>query len=239
MWVKICGITTATDALAAIAMGADAVGFVFAPSPRQVTAAHVREITRQLPPEILTVGVFRDESPERVVETVLEAGLQGAQLHGHETPADAQRIRESIGALIVAFPVGSPSISRFGDYHADAVLIDGVTPGSGQVFDWSMTESLPDVPRMILAGGLNPENVRQAVRTVHPWGVDVSTGVERSAGVKDARLVRAFIRAARAAESETGGAEDEAGTDGEPAVSDRSPYDDLVDLVEPDWADNP
>lgn len=235
MWVKICGITTATDALAAVAMGADALGFVFAPSPRQVTAAHVRDITRQLPPEILTVGVFRDESPDRVVETVVAAGLQGAQLHGHETPADATRIRESIGVLIVAFPAGSTSIARFDDYHADALLIDGVSPGSGQVFDWTVTESIPHGPRLILAGGLTPENVREAVRTVRPWGVDVSTGVERSAGVKDARLVRAFIRAAHSADNALTDGHDIEGSESGPESA-SSPHD---ELIEPDWADTP
>ncbi len=208
MWVKICGITNATDALAAVAMGADAVGFVMAPSPRQVSPGVVREITRQLPREILTVGVFRDQAPDQVVDMVLEAGLQGAQLHGHETPSDAKIIRPKVQALIVAMAAGSPSVARFDEYEADVLLLDGVNPGSGEVFDWSLVEAVPAGRRLILAGGLRPDNVAAAVAAVRPWGVDVSTGVEREPGRKDVLKVRDFIRAAHRPAAATEEAED-------------------------------
>jgi phosphoribosylanthranilate isomerase len=198
-WVKICGITNATDALAAVAMGADAVGFVFAPSPRQVTPGMVRDITRQLPREILTVGVFRDQGPDQVVDMCLEAGLRAAQLHGHETPSDARAIRPKVQAPIVALPAGSPSIERFDEYEADVLLLDGANPGSGEVFDWSLAESVPVGRRVVLAGGLTPRNVGAAITSVHPWGVDVSTGVEREPGRKDVLKMRDFVRAVRSA----------------------------------------
>lgn len=198
MWVKICGITEEEDALAAVALGADAVGFIFAPSPRQVTVGAVRDIVKRLPPGILSIGVFRDQSPRLVIETVLEAGLSGAQLHGHETPAMAQEVRAKVKALFVAFPAGAPAIDRFDEYAADALMLDAPTPGSGEVFDWALADGLPFNRRLILAGGLTPDNVADAITAVRPWGVDVSTGVESAPGRKDARKVRAFIRNAKA-----------------------------------------
>jgi len=197
MWVKICGISSEVDALVAVGMGADAVGFVFAPSPRQVTPGLVRDIVRRLPAEIVTVGVFRDQSPEQVIDIALESGVQAVQLHGHETPSDARIIRPKVQALIVAFPAGSRSIERFDEYEADVMMLDAASPGSGQVFDWSLAASVPSGRRWILAGGLTPENVGSAIAAVQPWGVDVSSGVESAPGVKDPRLVRSFIRAAR------------------------------------------
>jgi phosphoribosylanthranilate isomerase len=200
MWVKICGITNEEDALMAVALGADAVGFMFATSSRQVTVGTARDIARRLPPEIVTIGVFRDHASSYVVDTVLEAGLRGAQLHGHETPAMAAEIRPKVQTLIVAFPAGTPAVERYDEYGADAMLLDGETPGSGRAFDWSLVDSVPDNRRLILAGGLSPDNVAEAVRRVEPWGVDVSTGVESEPGRKDPRLVQAFVRAARSAE---------------------------------------
>ncbi|MBK5221991.1 MAG: phosphoribosylanthranilate isomerase [Acidimicrobiia bacterium] len=200
MFVKICGITSEDDALLAVAMGADAISFVFAPSSRQVAAGHVRDIVRRLPPEILTLGVFRDESPQRVVEQVQLAGLAGVQLHGHETPDDAKWIRSRVGFLIQAFPAGSEALRRADEWGADAIIVDSPTPGSGQVFDWSLAEGAPSGRRVILAGGLTPDNVADAIAKVRPWGVDVSTGVEAEPGRKDPRKLRAFIAAAKAAE---------------------------------------
>jgi len=209
VFVKICGITNEEDALMAVALGADAVGFVFAPSARQVTVGTVRDIVRRLPPDVLSIGVFRDQAPQQVIDTVLEAGLSGAQLHGHETPADAATVRPYCQALFVAFAAGDAGAQHALEYGADAVLLDSVSPGSGEVFDWSLVESMPDVPKLILAGGLTPDNVGAAVSEVRPWGVDVSTGVELmerhdeigrpAERRKDPRKVQAFIRAARAA----------------------------------------
>lgn len=200
MFVKICGVTSEEDALLAVAMGADAVGFVFAPSPRQIAPTRAADIVKRLPPEVLTVGVFRDELPQRVVEIVNGTGLRAAQLHGHELPADARWIRERLRFLIQAFPAGSPGLDHVDEYGADAILIDSATPGSGQVFDWSLAEGAPSNRRVIIAGGLTPENVGDAIARTRCWGVDVSTGVEASPGRKDARKVRAFIAAAREAE---------------------------------------
>ncbi len=198
MFVKICGTTTEEDALLAVAMGADAVGFVFAPSPRRISAQAAADIVKRLPPEILTVGVFRDESPERVVEVVNGSGLKGAQLHGHETPDQTAFVRSRVPFVIQAFPAGDPSVTRAGDYPADVVLLDAPSPGSGQVFDWQLAE-VPDGLRLVLAGGLTPSNVAEAIAQVHPWGVDVVSGVESSPGHKDPVKVRAFVAAAKAA----------------------------------------
>jgi len=202
MWVKICGITNRTDALAAVAMGADAVGFVLAPSPRQLTPAAVREITRALPHEVMSVGVFRDHPAEQVVDMALEAGVRAVQLHGHESPADVEVISPKVSAVIVAMTAGSARVARIGDYAADALLLDAPKPGSGEVFDWALAAQVPADQRLILAGGLTSANVADAVTRLRPWGVDVSSGVERAPGEKDIRLVRAFIAAARRSERE-------------------------------------
>jgi phosphoribosylanthranilate isomerase len=176
------------------------VGFVFAPSRRQVAPQRAAEIVRRLPAEIVTVGVFRDESRERVVETAHRARLRAVQLHGHESPADTHWIHQRVSLIIKAFAAGDPQLDHADEYAADAFLIDSAAPGSGEVFDWSLAEGAPSNRRIILAGGLTPENVADAVRVVRPWGVDVSTGVEAGPGRKDARKMRAFVEAAKAAE---------------------------------------
>jgi phosphoribosylanthranilate isomerase len=199
MFVKICGITNEDDALLAVAMGADAVGFIFAPSTRQVAAQQVYDITRRLPPEILTVGVFRDEHPQRVIDTVNRAGVKAAQLHGHETVGMVAEVAEQIRWVIKSVVAGSPDAQRVGEYATDLILVDAPTPGAGQVFDWSLVNDIPEGPRLILAGGLNPDNVANAVERVRPWGVDVATGVERAPGRKDPLKLKAFIERARSA----------------------------------------
>jgi phosphoribosylanthranilate isomerase len=199
VFVKICGITNEDDALLAVAMGADAVGFVFAPSPRQVHAETVRDIVRRLPHDVLTVGVFRNERPERVVEVVNRTGLRGAQLHGGELPAEVRAVRERLPFVIQALPAGDARLSSAGTGPgaADVVLVDSPEPGSGTVFDWSQAEGAPDGVRLLLAGGLTPGNVEQAIRQVRPWGVDVSSGVEASPGRKDATKIRLFVEVAK------------------------------------------
>lgn len=199
MFVKICGITNEDDALFAVAMGADAVGFVFAPSTRQIAPQQVYDITRRLPAEILTVGVFRDEHPSRVIDIVNKSGVRAAQLHGHETPADVAEVASQVRWVIKAFAAGSVDARRADQFGTDFVLVDAATPGSGTMFDWSLADEVPDGPRLILAGGLDPDNVASAVRQVRPWGVDVSSGVEKSPGKKDALKVKAFIERARQA----------------------------------------
>jgi phosphoribosylanthranilate isomerase len=200
MWVKICGITNEEDALLAVALGADALGFVFAPgSPRRVTPETVGEILHRLPAGIITVGVFRDERQERVVEIVNTLGLSGAQLHGREPISDVRWIRRRVPFVIQAFAAEDPALAAVGNGPVDIVLVDAGEPGSGAVFDWALADAVPAGVRLLLAGGLHPGNVGQAITRVRPWGVDVSSGVETTpgSGRKDARKLRAFIAAAR------------------------------------------
>ena len=199
MFVKICGITSEEDALFATAMGADAVGFVMAPSTRQVSPQQARDIARRLPPEVLTVGVFRNELPARVIDIVHASRLRVAQLHGQESLEQVRQIAQAVPAVIKAFTTGTPELDRSDQYPVDAILVDGATPGSGEIFDWRMLDGVSRGHPLLLAGGLTPDNVADAVHQVRPWGVDVSTGVEKRSGVKDPLKVRAFIRSARAA----------------------------------------
>ncbi|MGD9798683.1 MAG: phosphoribosylanthranilate isomerase [Acidimicrobiia bacterium] len=201
MFVKVDGITSEADARLAIEAGADALGFVFAPSPRQVRAEAVRDIVANLPAEVVTLGVFVDEAPERVVDIVLAAGLQAAQLHGHESAEETRWVRARVGAVVKAFAAGDPAVLRAADHGADAVVVDhpGGGGGGGQGYDWSLAVGVPAGIRVVLAGGLTPGNVAAAIAAVHPWGVDVSSGVESSPGTKDAGKLRAFVDAARAA----------------------------------------
>ena len=203
MFVKICGTTSEEDALLAVAMGADAVGFIFAPSPRLVAPRVAGEIARRLPPEVITVGVFRDEAPERVVEIVNHNGLRAAQLHGHETAEQVRWVAERVPMTIKAFAAGDARVAGARDYGADVVMVDAASPGSGRVFDWNMVGDVPHGVRLLLAGGLTPDNVAEAIERVRPWGVDVATGVEASPGHKDPRKLRAFVAAAKAAEVPT------------------------------------
>ena len=200
--IKICGITSEADALLSVSLGASAVGFMFAPSPRQISVQLAGDIAKRLPEEILTVGVLRDEAPQRVVETVHAAGLVAAQLHGHETAEETKWVRARIPMVIKAFPAGDRTIDRFGEFGADYLMVDGDNPGSGRVFDWRLAEGVADPLRLIVAGGLRPDNVAQAVAHLRPAGVDVSTGVEAAPGRKDPMLVREFIANARRAAAE-------------------------------------
>jgi phosphoribosylanthranilate isomerase len=199
MFVKIEGITTEEDALLVVAMGADAVGFVFAPSPRQIAPQVAADIAKRLPPEIVTIGVFRDEVPARVVKIIQASGLRGAQLHGHESAADARWIRDRLPIVIKAFPAGDRLVASSASFGVDVVLLDAPNPGSGRVFDWAFAAEVPESQRLMIAGGLHPGNVAAAIAATHPWGVDVATGVERRPGEKDPVKVREFVAAAKAA----------------------------------------
>jgi phosphoribosylanthranilate isomerase len=203
-WAKICGITNVDDALLAVAMGADALGFVFASSARQVQPVQVAEMVKQLPIEILTIGVFRNDLPERVVEIVNRCGLGGAQLHGDETPEQAEQVAQSVPFVIQAFSANGRSLSRARQYPVSSLLVDAATPGGGETFDWALVDEIPLGLRWILAGGLRPSNVGEAMERTQPWGVDVSSGVERVPGQKDPRLVREFMRAVRSADARHG-----------------------------------
>jgi phosphoribosylanthranilate isomerase len=213
VFVKICGITTEEDALLAVALGADAVGFIFAPSSRQIAPARAVEIISRLPTDVLTVGVFRDELPERVNQIVARTGLRAAQLHGGETPDTVARVKAEVPVVFKAVVAGSDDAANALRYRADAILIDAPTPGSGQVFDWSLAEDAPRELRVIMAGGLDPDNVAEAITKVRPFGVDVASGVEREPGHKDPLKLRDFIAAARSVDLRGG-----------PVRSDDGPY---------------
>jgi phosphoribosylanthranilate isomerase len=197
MFIKICGITNEDDALFAVAMGADAVGFIFAPSARQVAPQLVYDITRRLPPEVLTVGVFRDEHPSRVVEIANRSGVKAVQLHGRETIEQTKEIAHNVRYVIKVFGSDSPHLRNADQYGTDLIMVDSPGGGTGKVFDWGLVGDVPDGVRLILAGGLDPDNVTDAVRVVEPWGVDVASGVETTPGKKDPAKVRRFIANAR------------------------------------------
>jgi phosphoribosylanthranilate isomerase len=222
LFVKICGVTSEADALLAVSLGASAVGFIFAPSPRQVSMQLAGDIAKRLPEHVLTVGVFRDEAPQRVVEAVRVAGLGAAQLHGHETAEETKWVRARVPTVIKAFRAGESAIARFEEFGADLLLVDGDNPGSGQMFDWRLAEGVASPDRLIVSGGLRPDNVAQAVAHLRPAGVDVSTGVESAPGRKDPLLVRDFIRNARRASADTAA---------------RDPLEDRVAAEPYDWRD--
>jgi phosphoribosylanthranilate isomerase len=204
--VKICGITRPADAAAAESAGADAIGLMFVPeSPRFVGMDRAREVAASVGPLMATVGVFRDAPLERVLDAVEELRLAAVQLHGSEDASYLGRVRERVPVIrALSFRPGLSS-SDLAELPADAILLDGLRPGSGQAFDWQAARELRGLPRLILAGGLDPGNVAAGVRALEPYGVDVSTGVEKSPGIKEARLVAEFVRAARSAMAETAG----------------------------------
>jgi len=211
--VKVCGITSETDAMVALGLGANALGFIFAPSPRQVSVRAVQQIVDRLPRgEAMTVGVFRDELPNRVVEIVNTLGLRAAQLHGHETAAQTAWVAERVPFTIRALPAGHPEIAQAVSHGASAVLVDSASPGSGRVFDWRLAEGVVDPGRLIVSGGLHAGNVADAVAHLRPYGVDVCSGVEAEPGRKDPQKVRAFVVAARQAALAAGLDDDTAGS---------------------------
>ncbi len=200
--VKICGITNVKDALHAAACGADALGFVFFPeSPRSISPESAREIVSTLPPFVSAVGLFVNEKPGRIMETVEYCSLDLLQLHGDESPEDCAVLsgRRVIKALRVR---NAESMRAAGDYKVSALLLDAWAPdrfgGTGRTFDWELAGLAGESLRIILAGGLNPENVSEAVSAVRPYGVDVSSGVEAAPGKKDPAKVEAFIANAKA-----------------------------------------
>ncbi len=223
-WIKICGTTSRADGWAAVEAGADAVGFVFAPSPRQITPDTAREIAACLPPTTDKVGVFVNASAEYIMETARSVGLTVVQLHGDETPEFARRLsrnpdggpdgrsRLRVFKAVSVTPGIEGALREFAAPGVvDGILLDsaGLRPsgservrgGTGIAFDWKRAEDfLPAVAqriRIILAGGLHPANVAEAVRVLRPWGVDVCTGVEAAPGKKDPGKIRAFIEAVR------------------------------------------
>ncbi len=204
VFVKICGVTNLDDALLAAGLGADAIGLNFAVSPRHVEMDVARQIVERLPPGVLAVGVFRNQSREEVVATAGSLGLRAVQLHGSETPEDCRWVAERVPGMIRAFAIADPALTGGADYGAHRLLIDSPQPGSGQVFDWSNLEHVLSGRPFILAGGLNPENVAEAIDVARPWGVDVASGVESEPGRHDPSKVRRFITNARTAAADLG-----------------------------------
>ena len=196
-WVKVCGITSEADALLCVGLGVDAIGVIFAPSSRQVSMQIATDIVRRVPDETMVVGVFRDEAPVRVVDIANKVGLRAVQLHGSESRSDVRYVADRLPTVIKAFPATSPLIAHFAEYGAELLLVDGPSPGSGQVFDWRLAEGVADSERMIVSGGLRPDNVAGAIEQIHPFGVDVASGVESAPGVKDPIKVRDFLEAVR------------------------------------------
>lgn len=197
--VKVCGITNLGDALAALDAGADMLGFNFyARSPRYVTPAEARKIIESLPDGVSCVGVFVNEpTPVEVERLARAAGLDAAQLHGDETPEYCQSLRglTTIKALRVRADYTPESAAA---YETDAVLLDayvaGERGGTGHTFDWTLaTRTRERVNKLFLAGGLNPDNVVAALAAVHPYAVDVCSGVETSPGHKSPELIRRFV----------------------------------------------
>lgn len=221
MWIKICANTTLEDARLAAGLGADAVGFVFAPSKRRVTPEQVARITPHLPATVERVGVFDSLDPEVIAEATRTAGLDAIQLHGGASRDLSQRLQtifsgeikiiqtihwqvdaEGANAAHVARQLSE--IAREG--IVDRVLIDSkvgaATGGTGVAFDWESARSVlaqyAGQLKLVVAGGLRPENVAEAIRRLNPWGVDVASGVEAEPGKKSRERLAAFIKNARA-----------------------------------------
>ncbi|WP_245963150.1 phosphoribosylanthranilate isomerase [Thermodesulfitimonas autotrophica] len=199
--VKICGIQDVETARVAVAAGADALGFVFAASRRQVTPETVRQIVAVLPPFVVPVGVFVDAPLEAVKEIAAYCGLGAVQLHGAEPPGYCQALREIGFRVIKGFRVKGPEdLAGLAGYRVDALLLDtfvpGVAGGTGKAFDWGLLAGKVFPVPLVLAGGLTPENVAEAVRRVRPYAVDVSSGVE-TGGRKDPARIRLFIQRAK------------------------------------------
>jgi phosphoribosylanthranilate isomerase len=220
LWIKICANTSLEDALVALEAGANAVGFVFAPSPRRVTAAQVAVIVPHLPATVEKIGVFVDAALEEVVSTVQLCGLTGVQLHFDAEPELPARLHERLGPelrILRVIHFGEQSAARHAaqlaehsqNPHVDAVLVDSRTAsalgGTGVTFDWAAArttlfqnaEAQEVKTRLIAAGGLNPDNVAEAIAALRPWGVDAASGVEAAPGRKDPAKVREFITRAR------------------------------------------
>jgi phosphoribosylanthranilate isomerase len=218
LWIKICGSTSLEDARLAEEAGADAVGFVFAPSPRRVTPAQVAAIVPHLSATVEKIGVFVNAGLDEIYTTVTTCGLTGVQLHSEAGPGVPGRLRERLGRglrILRVVHFGPDAAEQIAQHtrnrDVDGVLVDSRTPiavgGTGVTFDWDsasriFSQNAEARKRLIAAGGLRPENVAEAIATLQPWGVDVASGVESQPGKKDPDKLRTFIAKARAATQE-------------------------------------
>jgi phosphoribosylanthranilate isomerase len=201
--VKICGITNIGDAIAAVDFGADALGFVFFKgSPRYISPDAAAAIIKQLPPFTTTVGVFVDAKPEQLEQIINLTNIDIVQFHGNEPPEICDVSRNSIKAIRVKSLESLDLLNNYKD-RVSAFLLDTFTPdilgGTGQIFNWDIAVYAKQFGRIILAGGLKPDNVAAAIRRVRPYGVDVSSGVESKKGKKDHKKMKSFIERAKGA----------------------------------------
>jgi phosphoribosylanthranilate isomerase len=200
--VKICGITNVGDARVAADAGADAVGLVFAESPRRVGVEEARRISIALPENVIRVGVFVDEEPAEILRISREVGLDLVQLHGDETPEAVTAVREGGVKVMKALRVKYvASLEALDGYEADLFLLDAHSEvargGTGERFDWGVAKSLRGRDNIVVSGGLGPENVHEAVEFFEPYGVDASSALEDKPGSKNGERVRRFVLAAR------------------------------------------
>ena len=201
--VKICGITNICDALAAVDFGANALGFVFFEgSPRYISPETAAAIINQAPPFVTTIGVFVDEKPEQVEKIIAMTHIDIVQFHGNEPPGMCAISRRVIKAIRVKSIESLDPLNNYKD-RVSAFLLDTFTPdvfgGTGQIFNWDVAVYAKQFGRIILAGGLTPDNVAEAVKRVRPYGVDVSSGVEAKKGEKDHKKMKLFIERAKGA----------------------------------------
>jgi phosphoribosylanthranilate isomerase len=200
--VKVCGIKEIEDARAAADAGADAIGLIFAESPRRVSVEEARKIASALPEGILKVGVFVDEEPQEVLRLAREVGLDYAQLHGDETPGTVTILQEAGVKVMKALRVRDEgSLAAMEVYGADLVMLDSWSAkargGTGDRFDWGLAKSLKGRDNIVVSGGLTPENVQEAIAFFEPYGVDASSSLEERPGKKNGERVRRFVRAAK------------------------------------------
>lgn len=203
--VKVCGMTRTEDALKAVELGADAVGFIFyKKSPRAVTTTKAKSIIKELPPFVHRVGVFVNESAETINTVQEKLGLDLIQLHGDESPAFCRKINSKVLKAIRVNDVSS--LVALEKFKVDGFLLDtfhpGVYGGTGKVFDWKLAKQAGKFGSIIVAGGLTPENVSEAINKSRPYGVDVSSGVEKEPGKKDFKKLRAFFAAVQSTHKE-------------------------------------
>lgn len=198
--IKICGLTNLEDARKAVGLGADALGFVFAESPRRISPESAAGIVRSLPPILTCVGLFVDESPPAVRRVIKECRLDALQFHGNESP---DYCRQFSLKIIKAFRIkNGNSLKAIPHYQVDAYLLDtyveGTSGGTGESFNWDLALRAKEFSRpIILAGGLGPDNVAEAIRRVRPYGIDVSTGIEAEPGKKDHKKMKEFMKIVR------------------------------------------
>lgn len=204
-WIKICGMTNAEDAMVAASLGVDALGFIFAPSPRRVEPSAAREMIRRLPASVLKVGVFVNEALPEVQRIVAYCGLNMVQFHGQETPEYCRQI--PLPVIKAVRVKNMESLQEMEQYPLASILLDAWSPqkagGTGKPFCWELALEACKKRNFILSGGLNPNNVYQAIRKVRPSGVDVCSGVEKTPGKKESTKMCEFIKEVQKADAST------------------------------------